>query len=82
MKTERPFVPATRNCIRRGCPDAEIVGALALLTTREVAEVLAISERTVKRLVRRGFPCVRVGRSLRFDPKAVFRWLEARQEGG
>jgi len=55
----------------------------ALLTTAEVAQFLAVSERTVKRLIaRRRLPCVRIGRSVRFQRQAVFRWLEARQEGG
>jgi excisionase family DNA binding protein len=53
----------------------------ALLTVTEVAELLAVSERTLKRLVTRGFPCLRVGRSLRFEPQAVARWLSARREG-
>jgi excisionase family DNA binding protein len=59
-------------------------GAMAgLLTTAQVAELLAVSERTVKRLVAgHRLPCVRIGRAVRFDYQAVFRWLEARQEGG
>ena len=52
-----------------------------LLTVNEVAELLAVSDRTVKRLITRGFPCLRVGRSLRFEPQAVARWLSARREG-
>ena len=51
-----------------------------LLDTGGVAEILGVSTRTVKRLVQRGFPCVRVGRSLRFDQADVFRWVEARKE--
>src|SRR5258708_29592249 len=73
MKTEGPFLPPTTNCIRPGCPHAEIVGAHALLTTRELAEVLAISERTVKRL---GIPHFKVGRQVRYDARSVNRWLE------
>jgi excisionase family DNA binding protein len=55
--------------------------AEALLTTAQVAELLAVSERTIKRLVaRRGLRCVRLGRSLRFDPADVSRFVAARKE--
>ncbi len=52
-----------------------------LLTIAEVAKLLAISERSVKRLLtRRGLRCVRLGRSLRFDPADVSRFVAARKE--
>lgn len=49
----------------------------ALLTTAQVAELLAISERTVRRL---GIPHFKVGRQTRYDRRSVSRWLEARRE--
>ena len=49
-----------------------------LLTIEQVAELLAVSPKTVRRLVGRGFPHVRFGRVLRFAPADVQRWLEAR----
>lgn len=52
-----------------------------LLTLPEVAEVLQVSPKTMRRLLDRGFPCVRIGRSVRFEPQAVVRWLVARREG-
>jgi excisionase family DNA binding protein len=52
-----------------------------LLTLSEVAARLSVSPKTVRRLLSRGFPCVRVGRSVRFEPQAVVRWLTARREG-
>lgn len=52
-----------------------------LLTLSEVAEILRVSPKTVRRLLGSGFPCVRVGRSVRFEPQAVVRWLTARREG-
>ena len=53
-------------------------GALAaLLTTEEVAELLAVSERTVKRL---GIPHFKIGRQVRYDARSVTRWLAAREE--
>ena len=48
------------------------------LTSRQLAEVLQVSESTVRRLARDGrIPCVRLTpRLLRFNPKAVFRALD------
>lgn len=52
-----------------------------LLTLGEVAEILNVSPKTVRRLVaRRGIPCVRLGRMVRFRPQDVFAWLNARRE--
>ena len=51
-----------------------------LLTLQEVARVLAVSPRTVRRLLSRGLPHVRIGRVLRFDPVDVGSWVEARKE--
>ena len=48
-----------------------------LLTLPEVAELLAVSERTVRRL---GIPHFKVGRQVRYDRGSVNRWLEARKE--
>jgi len=53
-----------------------------LLTPREVADLLQVSEKTVSRLVaHRRLPCVRFGRSVRFLSGDVLRWLAARKEG-
>lgn len=53
-----------------------------LLTLPEVALFLAVSERTVRRLVaRRQLPCLRVGCQLRFDPSDLLRWTSARKGG-
>jgi len=48
------------------------------LTARQLAEVLQVSESTVRRLARDGrIPCVRLTpRLLRFNRKAVFRALD------
>ncbi|HEX7992356.1 MAG TPA: helix-turn-helix domain-containing protein [Streptosporangiaceae bacterium] len=44
----------------------------ALLTIDQVAERLAVSPRTVRRMVNDGsLPCVRVGRQIRFRPKDI-----------
>jgi excisionase family DNA binding protein len=54
-------------------------GVQRLLTTAQVAERLAVSARTVQRLVAAGLlPALRLGvRLLRFDPEAVERWIAA-----
>jgi excisionase family DNA binding protein len=49
-----------------------------LLTIEQVARVLAVSPKTVRRLIARGFPHTRFGRVLRFDPADVHRWIVAR----
>ena len=48
------------------------------LTARQLAEVLQVSESTVRRLAREGrIPCVRLtARLLRFNLKAVYRALD------
>jgi excisionase family DNA binding protein len=50
-----------------------------LLTIEQLADLLAVSPKTVRRLVARGFPHIRLGRVLRFDPADVSRWLTARK---
>jgi excisionase family DNA binding protein len=53
----------------------------SLLTLREVAGQLAVSPRTVRRLVAVGeLRCVRIGRLIRVHPGDVSRWLSARKE--
>jgi excisionase family DNA binding protein len=51
-----------------------------LLTLPEVAEYLSVSPRTVRRLIGRGLPCVRLGRVVRFRPADLLRFVEARKE--
>lgn len=53
-----------------------------LLTIEQVATLLQVSERTIRRMVSgRRMPCIRLGRQLRFDAQALSRWLQAREEG-
>jgi len=50
-----------------------------LIGLREAAEMLAISERTLRRYAKRGvIPCVKLDRALRFSPTALERWIEQR----
>jgi excisionase family DNA binding protein len=52
-----------------------------LLTLQQVAEYLNVSLKTVRRLLLRGLPSVRIGRLIRFRQQDVARWIEARKEG-
>jgi len=66
--------PSAEGAERRS---ASLGAMAALLTTAEVAQFLAVSERTVRRLVARGrLPCVRVGGQVRFSPAILARWAE------
>lgn len=57
-------------------------GGLALWTIREVADFLRVHPKTISKWIRsRGFPCVRVGARIRFDPSDVTKWVSARKEG-
>lgn len=52
-----------------------------LLGMDETAKALGVCTKTLRQLVtRRGLPCVRIGRLVKFDACDVFRWLEARKE--
>ena len=52
----------------------------ALLTVREAAELLRISERTLFTLTKdRQIPSVRVGRGVRYVEQDLARWIEAQK---
>ena len=52
-----------------------------LLTVRQVAAYLSVSEKTVRRLIAmRQLRCIHIGRLTRIDPGDVSRWLSARKE--
>jgi excisionase family DNA binding protein len=60
----------------------EQAGSVPLLTLREVAEYLAVSERTVRRLIAADdLPCLRIGSQIRFDRATLLRWISARKGG-
>jgi excisionase family DNA binding protein len=58
-------------------------GPVFLLRPREAARALAISERTLWELTRRGeIPHVRLGRAVRYRPADLDAWAEARKQSG
>ena len=61
-------------------PDLLDVFASPLIRAEEVADLLSIKTSTVYELSRRRrdpLPSVRIGRSKRFDRRAIARWVEA-----
>ena len=79
MRTER----AASSDDDRNVSPAEVsraVGPPRLLTLPEVAVFLSVSPKTVRRLVGRGLPCVRLGRVVRFRQADLLRFVEARKE--
>ncbi len=51
-----------------------------LLTAREAARILSISERTLFTWTKRGeIQCVRIGRAVRYDPTDLKRWIQKRK---
>ena len=54
-----------------------------LWSTREAAEALSISERTLYSRTQDGtLPCVRLGCRRLYDPAALRAWIARQQEGG
>ena len=52
---------------------------LTLLTLKEVAQFLSLSEKTVYRLVKAGtLPALKIGGQWRFEPKILDAWLSNR----
>ena len=64
-------------------PRRKAPGPVRLLSCREAASRLGISERLLWSLYNRGeIPHVRIGRCVRFDPGDLEDWIEHRKEGG
>jgi len=54
-----------------------------ILTVREVAALLRVSDKTVRRLEARGeLPSFRVGAQLRFRRVGIYAWVEAQGSAG
>jgi excisionase family DNA binding protein len=50
------------------------------MTSRETAQALCIGERTLWSLTHDGkIPCVRIGRSVRYDPADIRAWIESQK---
>ncbi|MFH1904323.1 MAG: helix-turn-helix domain-containing protein [bacterium] len=54
-----------------------------LLTTKQLAEVLQVAPSTVYFWVHSGFiPYLKLGKCVRFNEKAVSKWVESRSKKG
>ena len=74
-----PPLPTPTTTKRRRTGPAHHESLERLLTTRDVAEMLRLHEKTVRRMVREGrLPCLRLGRAVRFKVDDILRWLSAR----
>lgn len=47
-----------------------------ILTKKEVAEILKITERMVDKLRKEGLPSFKVGTNVRFEKKEVLEWIK------
>ena len=60
-----------------------IDGTRLLARPAEAAEMLAICERSLWSLTKRGeIPCVRMGRSVRYDLADLRKWIDLQKKGG
>ncbi len=64
-------------------PQANGAPLRLLLTSREAAEALAISPRSLWSLTNSGeLPCVRMGRSVRYAPEDLQEWIDRQRQPG
>lgn len=52
----------------------------ALLTTKELAEMLQVSSRTIMRWMKFGLPHIKIERTTRFDQDSVSEWLSSKHK--
>ncbi len=79
MDAPNPLSQAGNPCEAKGRNGVQ--GGARLLRAYEVAAYLAISERKLWELTNRGdIPCVRMGRTVRYDPPDVRAWVRARKQ--
>jgi excisionase family DNA binding protein len=68
------------------CPTAPTptpVGEPKLLTARDAAKALAVCEKTLWTLTNQGeLPVVRIGRSVRYDPRDLSAWITRNKSMG
>jgi len=64
-------------------PQKPIVPVNLLAKVHDTARALEISERTLWGLTKRGeIPCVRIGRTVRYDPKDLADFIARKKRGG
>ena len=51
-----------------------------ILTRKQLAEFLQVTERTVDRMRKEGMPCFTVASNIRFNKEKVIEWLEQNRD--
>lgn len=51
-----------------------------LLTTEKLSEILKVSRITIYNWRKKGLPCIKIGRTVRFDLEKVMEWIESKNE--
>ncbi|MBI2071323.1 MAG: helix-turn-helix domain-containing protein [Elusimicrobia bacterium] len=63
--------------------NTQIEESKRLLTPKETAQYLAVSQKTVYKWVFfRKIPCVKLGKALRFDKTEIDRWVDGQRKAG
>ncbi len=75
-----PSVPASSQLLGAGAPAASAPGLPVYLTAQDVADSLKVDAATAYRWAKldRSMPVTRIGGVIRFELRAITRWLEAR----
>ncbi len=47
-----------------------------IMTKKQLAEYLQVTERTIDRMRKEGLPCFKVATNIRFNKQKVIEWLE------
>jgi excisionase family DNA binding protein len=72
-------MPTEAHLGRNGQPGDILFGS-SLLTTKQLAEALAISEKTVYAYVAKGIiPFIKIESNVRFRPHAIREWLRRKE---
>jgi len=51
-----------------------------MMTTKELAKYLQVHENTIGRYVKKGMPCVKLEKAIRFDLDDVLKWIKEQSE--
>ncbi|MCJ8347186.1 helix-turn-helix domain-containing protein [bacterium] len=56
---------------------------IELLTTKELMDLLKVKRNTIYQLRKdENLPTIKIGRTIRFDKKKIFTWLQEREVSG
>jgi len=82
-KVERTPEPATGKLKLADDDKGLSPSTVALLwNVEDLQRNLQLSRRSIHNLRKRGLPTIVLGRSVRFDPESVKRWLRSKERGG